>query len=94
MLLDGLKPDNNLLSLDHEVTTAVHFVSMGFEQVMTTRLLQSPDRVHIHSVAYRSHGKVTRPADQTNALMESGIGTFMRNPDNLSYNDPRLRPLR
>ena len=31
MLLDGLKPDNNLLSLQHEINTAVHFVSRGFD---------------------------------------------------------------
>lgn len=31
MLLDGLKPDNNLLSLQHEITTAVHLVRRGFE---------------------------------------------------------------
>jgi len=31
MLLDGLKPDNNLLSLQHEITTAVHLVLRGYE---------------------------------------------------------------
>jgi hypothetical protein len=31
MLIDGLKPDNNLLSLQHEITTAVHLVSLGFD---------------------------------------------------------------
>lgn len=31
MLLDGLKPDNNLMSLQHEVSTAVHLVSLGFD---------------------------------------------------------------
>src|ERR1044071_4374707 len=31
MLLDGLKPDNNLLSLQHEVLTCVHLVSRGYD---------------------------------------------------------------
>lgn len=31
MLLDGLKPDNNLLSVQHEVITAVHLVLRGYE---------------------------------------------------------------
>ena len=30
MLRDGLQPDNNLLSLQHEVLTAVHLVSRGY----------------------------------------------------------------
>src|SRR5690606_23506624 len=31
MILDGLKPDNNLLSVQHEASTAVHFISLGFD---------------------------------------------------------------
>ena len=34
MLLDGLKPDNNLLSVQHEVLTAVHLMSVGFDVEM------------------------------------------------------------
>ena len=63
-------------------------------QVMTTALLQSPNRTHIHSVAYRSHGKVVRPQGHSHAWMEEGIGSFVRNPGNPHYDDPRLRPLR
>lgn len=31
MLLDGLKTDNDLLSLQHEISTAVHLMSRGFD---------------------------------------------------------------
>lgn len=33
MLLDGLKPDNNLLSVQHEMVTAVHLISRGYDLV-------------------------------------------------------------
>ncbi|MGH9956438.1 MAG: hypothetical protein ACREBC_04820, partial [Pyrinomonadaceae bacterium] len=63
-------------------------------QVMTSALLQSPNRSHIHSVAYRSHGSILRPRGQPEALMEQGTGYFVRNPSNPHYDDQRLRPLR
>lgn len=62
-------------------------------QAMTTALLQSPNRSHIHSVAYRSHGTMLRPQGQPHSLMEQGIGSFTRNPSHPLYDDPRLRPL-
>ena len=62
-------------------------------QAMTTALLQSVNRSHIHSVAYRSHGTILPPQGQPHALMERGIGSFTRNPSNPHYDDPRLRPL-
>lgn len=34
MLRDGLQPDNNLLALQHEVVTAVHLVSRGYDVEM------------------------------------------------------------
>jgi hypothetical protein len=60
-------------------------------QAMTTALLKSANRSHIHSVAYRSHGTMLRPQDQPYALMERGISSFTRNPSNPYYDDPRLR---
>jgi len=62
-------------------------------QAMTAALLQSANRTHIHSVAYRSHGTLLRPQGQPHALMEQGIGSFTRNPSSPHYDDPRLRPL-
>jgi hypothetical protein len=62
-------------------------------QVMTTELLKSPNRSHIHSVAYRSHGSLLRPDGQAGALIESGIVSFTRNPCSPYYDDPRLRHL-
>jgi hypothetical protein len=62
-------------------------------QVMTTALLHNPDRSHIHSVVYRSHGALLRPKGQSNALIEQGIGSLIRNPSNPYYDEPRLRPL-
>lgn len=63
-------------------------------QVMTSAFLQSPNRSHIHSVAYRAHGTVVRPESHPHAWMESGIGSFVRNPNHPQYEDARLRPLR
>ncbi|MGH9908661.1 MAG: hypothetical protein ACRD8U_24135, partial [Pyrinomonadaceae bacterium] len=31
MLIDGLKPDNGLLAVQHEIVTAIHLVSLGFD---------------------------------------------------------------
>jgi hypothetical protein len=63
-------------------------------QVMTSALLQSPNRSHIHSVAYRSHGTMLRLRRQEETLTEQGTGYFVRNPNNPYYEDQRLRPLR
>jgi len=63
-------------------------------QVMTSDFLQSSNRTHIHSVAYRSHGSILEAKDQPNIIMEQGIASYIRNPSNKHYDDPRLRPLR
>lgn len=62
-------------------------------QVMTTSLLQSTNRTHIHSVAYRSHGSVTQPQGQPGTFAAQGIGFFVRNPSSPYYDDSRLRPM-
>jgi hypothetical protein len=46
--------------------------------IMTSAFLQSPNRTHIHSVAYRSHGTVVRPESHPHAWMESGVGSLFR----------------
>jgi hypothetical protein len=58
-------------------------------QVMTSELLQSPNRAHIHTVAYRSHGNLERPADQAQAVLQRGIGYVIKNPLHALYGDPR-----
>ena len=63
-------------------------------QVMTSDFLLSPNREHIHSVAYRSHGAVSALEGQSNVIMERGIASYTRNPANPFYDDPRVRPLK
>jgi hypothetical protein len=63
-------------------------------QVMTSDFLQCSNRNHILSVAFRSNGAVLQLKDQPYIIMEQGIASYIRNPSNPYYDDPRLRPLR
>lgn len=60
-------------------------------QVMTSWLLSKPNRSHIHSVAYRSHGTLLFGKRPEDGLMESGIAYVIKNPNNLYYNDERCK---
>jgi len=61
-------------------------------QLMTSHFLGSENRQHIHTVAYRSHGKLVAHSQAgANTIQETGTGYFVRNPFNPYYDDPRAR---
>jgi hypothetical protein len=62
-------------------------------QLMTSHFLNSPNRGHIHTVAYRSHGKlvVHDEGGGQKSHRAQGISYFIRNPHNPFYDDPRSR---
>lgn len=62
-------------------------------QTMTSDLLLSRDRTHIHSVSYRSSAELLPLSGQPNTVAEQGCGSFTINPLNPYSADPRLRPL-
>jgi hypothetical protein len=57
-------------------------------QIMTSDLLQDPKRTHIHSIAYRSHGKLLR---SDGIVTERASSYVIRNRNNLLWDDPRYR---
>lgn len=57
-------------------------------QIMTSDFLQSPSREHIHTVAYRSHGKLERN-HQFGTQQASGVAYIIKNGHHLFHNDPR-----
>ena len=57
-------------------------------QIMTSDLLQDPKRSHIHSIAYRSHGKLLRG---DGVVTEHGSIYVIRNRNNAVWADPRYR---
>lgn len=62
-------------------------------QLMTSHFLNSPNRVHILTVAYRSHGNLVEHDEGggQKSHRAQGIGYFVRNPHNPFYDDPRSR---
>jgi hypothetical protein len=67
-------------STDRETATGL--------QIMTSELLQDPKRAHIHSIAYRSHGKLLRG---DGVVTERGSVYTIRNRNNSLWDDPRYR---
>lgn len=61
-------------------------------QRMTSTVLGSCNRTHIHSISYRSHGSFAKHL-QLGDYMQKGIVSYIRNPSNPHYGDLRLRPL-
>jgi hypothetical protein len=57
-------------------------------QIVTSDFLDSPKRAHIHTVVYRSHGRITRAG---NTITGAGPAYFIRNPGNAFYADSRAR---
>jgi hypothetical protein len=57
-------------------------------QVTTRDFLDSPKRAHIHSVVYRSHGRLSV---QGNTTIGDGPAYLFRNRHNAYYDDPRAR---
>jgi hypothetical protein len=57
-------------------------------QIVTADFLDSPKRAHIHTVVYRSHGRMTRAG---NTITGAGPAYFIRNPGNACYGDVRAR---
>jgi len=57
-------------------------------QIMTSDFLDSPKRAHIHTVVYRSHGRLSA---SDSAVTSSGPAYSIRNPHNSHHADPRCR---
>lgn len=62
-------------------------------QLMTSHFLNAPHRSHIHTVLYRSHGKLLTQDESSgqSSIRESGIAYVIRNPNNPFHDDPRSR---
>lgn len=61
-------------------------------QVMTSDFLASENRRHIHTVSYRSHGRLmAQDRAVANTLQETGLSYFIRNPLSPYHDDPRAR---
>lgn len=61
-------------------------------QIMTSDFLASENRKHIHTVAYRSHGRLMSQKESgPNSIRERGLAYYIRNPSNLYFDDPRSR---
>jgi len=58
-------------------------------QIMTSQFLNSPNREHIHTVAYRSHGTLVRAPGAP--IKEEGHVYYFPNRNNPYANDPRAR---
>lgn len=59
-------------------------------QLMTSSFLASENRRHIHSVSYRSHGRLlAQDRALANTIQETGLGYFIRNPFSPYHQDPR-----
>ena len=60
-------------------------------QRMTSWVLSSPNRDHIHTVAYRSHGALISHSDVPGAISEQGPAYVFRNPNHPMCNDLKYR---
>ena len=76
MLRDGLQPDNNLLSLQHEIVTAVHLVSRGYDVVMNdlengsgVDFIAAKDGLEIEVECKMFTGDLGRPIHRNKVLM-------------------------
>ena len=61
-------------------------------QVMTSDFLASENRRHIHTVSYRSHGRLmAQDRAVANTIQETGLCYVIRNPLSPYHDDPRAR---
>jgi hypothetical protein len=82
---DQLESLSNLDTTDRTKATGL--------QIMTTEVLKSPNRTHIHTVAYRSKGKLGGLKDRPGILTEAALGYSIKNPANPYWRDSRYELL-